>query len=163
MRAAVVGLLVAAGLQAAPFRLAPGDNRYIQVTVSHVPTLLDCNYRVLQGAASVHMEVMSDLNYRRFTRGRDYDPVAYTPDGAANEIRRVMDERGRFDVMLINTGSSPVMVEMEVRTDLDAGVESMARVLSPERRLTVILVSFGLFFGVVTWAGIRLLRATRVR
>jgi hypothetical protein len=35
----------------------------------------------------------------------------------------------------------------------------MARVLPPGRRLAVILISFGIFFGLVTWSGWRLWRA----
>ena len=163
MKAIATALLLASAAVAAPFRLEPGDNRYIQFSVTHIPTLIDCSYRVLEGRPAVHMEIMSDLNYRRYSRGRDYEPLAYSSDGPSAEIRRLIDERGRFDVMLVNTGKSPVLVELEVRTDLDPTTDSMARVLSPQRRLTVILVSFSLFFAVVTWAGIHLLRAAKLR
>jgi hypothetical protein len=161
--ALVLGALAAAAGEAAPFRLEPGDNRYIQFSVTHVPTLMDCTFKVLKGEPSVHMEVMSDVSYRQYIRGRDYEPLASSAEGESGEIRRLLDERGRFDVMLVNTGTAAVVVEMEVRTDLDPSAESLARVLSPERRLTVILVSFGLFFGMVIWAGVKLLRGVNLR
>jgi hypothetical protein len=72
-----------------------------------------------------------------------------------------MDERGEFAVVVANDDQAPAaMVDVEVSTDLNPSPDSMARELPPGRRLAVILISFGLFFGVVTWSGLRLLRAT---
>jgi hypothetical protein len=162
MKTAVLLLLAAFAAQAAPFRLDAGDNRYFQVAVTRVPTLVECRFKVLQGAPSVHLEIMSDAEYRHMSRGRDYDAIASSPTAREGEIRRMVEERGRFDVVLINDPGAPAaVVDLEVRTDVDPSEDSVARVLSPGRRLAVILISFAIFFALVTWSAWRLLRANR--
>jgi len=157
-----VALFGASSLPAMPLHLGPGEYRWIPFTVKRIPTLVDCRFRVLQGGPTVHMEIMSVPEFRRFNRGRDYDALATAPDGREGEIRRLVDERGEFAVVVANGDRAAVaMVDLEVRTDLDPSADSMARVLPPGRRLAVILISFGIFFGVVTWSGLRLLRVTR--
>ena len=53
-------------------------------------------------------------------------------------------------------GAFPVSVSLQVRTTVD-----IARTLPPERRLTVILISFAFFFATVAWSGQKLVRAMR--
>jgi hypothetical protein len=155
-------LILAGALHAAPVRLAPGDNRFMQFTVTRVPTLVDCRFRVLRGSPTVHMEILAHGEYRRFIEGHDYDAMALTQDGAEGQIRRMLDDRGRFDVVVMNAPGAPVaMVDLEVRTDLDPNADSVARELAPGRRLAVILISFAIFFGLVTFSAMRLLREGR--
>jgi hypothetical protein len=164
MRTAALLLICASALQAAPVHLAPGDNRYMQLTVTRVPTLVDCRFRVLSGSPAVHIEIMADSEYRRFNRGRDYDVLAQTREGSQGGIRRMLDEPGRFDVVLVNaSGAPPAVVDLEVRTDVDPGADSAARELPPGRRLAVILISFAIFFALVTFSALRLLRGTKTR
>jgi hypothetical protein len=121
---------------------------------------VDCRFRVLQGGATVHMEVLRAVEFRKFIRNREYDMFASTPDGRAGQIQRIFDERGEFAVVVQNDPHGPVaLVDLEVRTNLNPPPESLARVLPPQRRLAVILISFGIFFALVTWSGWRLWRA----
>jgi hypothetical protein len=167
MKLALWGLMAASALQALPLRLEPGEYRWVPFTVKRSPTAVDCRFRVLQGGPTVHMEILSAAEFRRFSRGRNYDPFASAPDGRTGEIRRLVDERGEFAVVVENDEHAPVaMVDLEVTTDLNPSPDSLARVLPPDRRLAVILISFGIFFGLVTWSGWRLWRganAGRVR
>lgn len=160
MRLAAIGLLLAAGLSAAPFRLEPGDNRYVPVKVSRVPTLVVGHYKVLSGGAGVHMEFMSEWSYRRFSRGRKYERIAESDPGPEGEIRQTLGETGWVYVVLLNDAhAAAALVDIDIHTELTPD----ARVLPPERRLTVILVSFGIFFGLVSWSGWRLWRAAGAR
>jgi hypothetical protein len=160
MRALVLALLVASCLQAAPFRLEPGEYRWLPFTVKRIPTAVDCKFHVTSGRATVHMEVLALQEFRRFTRGRDYEKFASSPEGADGEIRQLVDRRGEFAVLVKNDDRAQVaMVDLQVSTDVDPSPDSLARVLPPGRRLTVILISFGIFFGLVTWSGLKLWRA----
>jgi hypothetical protein len=163
LAAILCGLALTAALQAAPFRLDPGDNRYIQFNVTRIPTLIECRYRVLKGDSPVHLEILSDSEYRRFARRREYESLLILPEQSSGELRRLFDERGRFDAMLVNTGTSPVLVDMEVRTDVDPPFDAQAQTVPPQKRLTVILSSFAVFLAVVFWAGAKLLRAKNLR
>jgi hypothetical protein len=163
MKVLILALFCAGALKGVPLSLGPGEYKWLPLTVKRIPTGVDCRFRVMQGGATVHMEILSAAEFRRFNRSRDYDALATAPDGHQGEIRRLMDEPGEFAVVVANDDRAPeAMVDLEVSTDLNPSPESMARVLSPQRRLAVIVVSFAIFFGLITWSGWRLLRATRV-
>jgi hypothetical protein len=158
MRLPIAALLCAASLQAVPLRLEPGEYRWLPFTVQRIPTAVDCRFRVLEGGATVHMEIMPSAEFRRFSHGREYEPLAAAPDGRTGEIKRLVDKRGEFAVVVENESRGPAaLVDLEVSTNLNPP-DAQARVLSPERRLAVILISFGIFFGLVTWSGWRLWR-----
>jgi hypothetical protein len=144
-----------------PFRLEPGDFRWIPFTVRHTPSEVDCRFEVTQGDASVHVELLPMSEFRLFSRGREHDTMALTPDGRSGEFRRIIDVRGQYAVVVENKrGAAPATVSLRVQTNLDPGAD-VARFLSPARRLTVILISFAFFFVTVAWSGRKLIRAMR--
>lgn len=162
-------LAVAAGAMAfgaepgpTPFRLDPGEFRWFPFTVKQVPTEVECHFEVVRGQASVHMELLPMSEFRRFSRGREHDTLAVSDDGRSAGFRRMMDTRGQYAVVVINKrGAAPAMVSLEVRTDLNPNADVVAKMLPPERRLVVILISFAIFFVTVTWSGLKLIRAIR--
>jgi hypothetical protein len=156
MRLAALLLWGAALAQAAPFRLEPGEYRWLQFKVRTIPTVVDCKYKVTSGRGTVHMEVLTMPEFRRYYRGQPHETFAESQRGPQGEIRQMVDERGDFAVLVKNDDHAPmVMVDLEVGTDSDPS----AQVLPPERRLAVILISFGIFFAIVTVSGWRLWRA----
>ena len=161
-----VALLVVAGsafgAEPAPFRLDPGEFRWFPFTVKQVPTEVDCHFEVVKGDASVHMELLPMSEFRRFSRGREHETLAVSEDAHSAGFRRMMDTRGQYAVVVINKrGAPPAMVSLEVRTDLNPNADVVAKMLPPQRRLVVILISFAIFFVTVTWAGLKLARAIR--
>jgi hypothetical protein len=158
-------LLAAAGTQqddaGQPFQLEPGDFRWIPFTVRHTPSEVDCRFEVTQGDPSIHVELLPMSEFRLFSRGREHDTMALTPNGKTGEFRRVIDVRGQYAVVVENRrGAPPATVLLHVRTNLDPGAD-VAQVLSPARRLAVILISFAFFFVTVAWSGRKLVRAMR--
>jgi hypothetical protein len=147
---------------AQPIRLEAGDFRWVPFTVRQIPSEVDCRYEVLQGEATVHVELLPMSEFRAFSRGREHDTMALTPEGRTGEFRRIVDQRGQYAVVVENArGARPVTVVLDVRTIVNPGADA-ARTLSPARRLTVIGISFAFFFLTVALSGRRLLRATRL-
>jgi hypothetical protein len=165
MKWAVALLLLAGtafGAEQASFRLDPGEFRWFPFTVKQVPTEVDCRFEVVKGEASVHMELLPMSEFRRFSRGREHETLAMSDDAHSAGFRRMMDSRGQYAVVVINKRGAPTaMVSLEVRTDLNPNAHVVAKMLPPERRLVVILISFAIFFVTVTWAGLKLARAIR--
>ncbi len=144
-----------------PFRLEPDDWRWIPLTVRHAPSEVDCRFEVTRGDASVHVELLPMSEFRLFSRGREHDTMALTPDGRNGEFRRVIDVQGQYAVVVKNKrGAPPATVSLRVRTSINPDAD-IARTLSPARRLTVILISFAFFFATVAWSGRKLVRAMR--
>jgi hypothetical protein len=144
-----------------PFRLAPGDFRWVPFTVRATPSEVDCQFEVLSGNPTVHLELLPMSEFRLFDRGQDHDTMAVTPEGREGEFRRIIDARGQYAVVVQNArGAPPATVLLRVRTNLNPGAD-VAKTLSPRRRLAVIGISFAFFFVTVAWSGRRLIRALR--
>ncbi|MEP6715350.1 MAG: hypothetical protein ABJC09_07230 [Terriglobia bacterium] len=144
--------------QQAPFRLEPGEYRWIPVNVKQIPTEIDCRFQVVSGGPTAHMEIMRMRDFRLFIRNRQHGDVAVSPKSVSEDLRRFVDLRGQYAVVVVNEkGAPPVLVALEVSTNTTV----VSHELGQARRLTVILISFGLFFVTVTWCGWKLLRAGR--
>jgi hypothetical protein len=145
-----------------PFRLESGDYSHMELRVTQVPLEVACQYKVLNGASTVHVELLTESEFRAFRLNRPHDAVALSPNSAAGGLRRVIEEPGKYEIVIANARqAAPVMVSLVVSTDLNpkSGVE--ARELPPRRRLQVILISFGLFFAIVAWSGLKLIHTFR--
>lgn len=159
---AAIALLLATGDAAPdaerPIRLEPGDFRWVEITVRQTPSEVDCRYQVIEGDASVHVELLPRSEFHAFSRGRDHDTMALTPKGRNGEFRRIVDERGRYAVVVENArGARPATIVLHVQTIVNPG--DVARTLPPERRLAVIAISFAIFFVTVAWSGRKLIKA----
>ena len=160
--ALLAGTATAATGQTA-FRIEPGDFRWLPFTVNQIPTEVDCRFEVIQGDASVHMELLPMSEFQLLNKGREHDTLAVSDDARSGAFRRIVDTRGQYAVALVNKrGARPAMVSLELHTDLNPNADVVAKMLPPERRLVVILISFGIFFVTVTWSGIKLVRAIRM-
>ena len=144
-----------------PFRLDPGDFRWVPFTVRQTPSEVDCRFEVIKGNPTVHVELLPMSEFRLFNRGREHDTMALTPNGRNGEFRRIVDVRGQYAVVVVNArGAPPAIVSLRLQTNLNPGAD-VAMTLSPGRRLAVILISFAFFFITVAWSGRRLIRAMR--
>jgi hypothetical protein len=145
-----------------PFRLEPGDYRWQTIAIRQTPVQVDCHFQVLSGSSSVHVELLPMSEFRQFDRGADHETLVVTPDGHSGDFRRIIDVSGQYAVVVVNgKRAPPATVSLEVRTSVNPGARDTARTLSPQRRLTVILISFASFFVTVTWSARMLLRAMR--
>jgi hypothetical protein len=144
-----------------PFRLEPGDFRWIPLNIRQTPSEVDCHFEVVKGSPTVHIELLPISEFRLFDRGKDHDTLAITPNGANGDFRRVVDTRGQYAVVIENAhGAPPATVVFRVQTNLNPGAD-LAQTLPPGRRLAVVLISLGVFFTTVAWSGRKLLRAAR--
>ena len=145
-----------------PFRLGPGDFRWVPFTVRQTPAQVDCHFEVLEGNPTVHVELLPMSEFRLFDRGLDHDSLVVTPDGRGGDFRRIVDVSGQYAVVVVNgKRARPATVSLQVRTIVNPAASDVARTLSPQRRLTVILISFGFFFVTVTWSARKLIRGMR--
>lgn len=159
-----LNLLMALPLLAAqpePFRLQPGEFRWIPITVRQTPTEIDCRFQVVAGQPSVRVELLAIRDFHRFNRGLPHESLALLPVSREGAFRRMMDVPGQYALVVVNAKNSPAAaVVLDVSTDVNPAPRVVARELPPGRRLIVILISFAIFFVTVTWSGIQLLKAT---
>lgn len=129
-----------------------------------IPTLIDCSFEVVTGAPLVHVELVSERDFRQFSRHLPYETMEVTETGRSGRFQRLIETPGRYRVLIRNhEGAAPVAVSLVVRTEVDPQNRDVSAGVTPLRKLVVILASLMIFSGTVMWSGRRLVRAWRKR
>ncbi|HLY19177.1 MAG TPA: hypothetical protein VKR61_18240 [Bryobacteraceae bacterium] len=131
------------------------DWRYMPHPVSAEPGQLDCIFQADRPDARVRLVLLTQADLNLWREGHDHEETGATPVGPRGVLRLLVHDTGTF-VAIENRGSQPVHVRLHVFLE-----RPNVRYLSRNRQLAVILISFGVFFAIVTWSGRRLLRGIR--
>ena len=94
---------------------------------------------------------------------RPHGVLTATDAAASGRLRYPIHVQGDYVVVIDNRGDTEQPTETHLRVALDFGVPSGPEVtrLSPQRQITVIAISFAVFFGIVSYSARRLLRGIR--
>jgi len=140
------------------------DYRWVPVTVRRTPTLIESNFQVVVGGATVHAELLTDEDFHRFLGHREYEALEETNRGHAGGFSHMVQTPGRYRVVIINRPNAPpTQVSYTVRATVDPPAASVSVGISPRRQFAVIFVAMTFLFGTVSWSGHKLLRAWRNR
>ncbi len=141
------------------FMLSPGEYRWVNLNVSHAPADVEIRYEVLQGGPTVHTELLSAEEFRRFNHGKRNEALAATKDSKLGGLHKLILAKGQYRVVIANdSAAQPATVSLNLRVDSTPRAAGITE-LSPERRLTIILISGLFFLATVSLAGWKLLRA----
>jgi hypothetical protein len=142
------------------YQLPAGEWRWVRFEIRHRPATAQCHFETTGG--EVHAELISRPDLELFREHKQHDTLALTDTQKAGAFNHYIQDPGEYAVVVQNPGSQPVAVHLTVALSFGAaGPES--RYLSPSRRLTVILVSFAMFFAIVSFSARALLRAMKRR
>jgi hypothetical protein len=133
--------------------------RYLDFTLKQLPVAIAAEYDVIGGNGSDVRLLLVHLPDARRVRERHLNaPLIATPPSVHGKLNHHLRVAGDYVVVIDNrSGAAPAPVHL--RVNLNFG--PVITYLSPQRRLTVIVVSFIVFFGIVGWSARRLMRAMR--
>lgn len=143
-----------------PFLLPPGEFRVLDLHVPQTPLRVDAAFRVMEnqavsGSAAVRMELLPRAALRAMQQGLAHQALAVTADGSSGKFTSTIEDPGAYRIVITNRDKvTPAMIALSLSTDLNAAVA--ATELSPTRRITVIAVSFLIFFAMVGYSGWKL-------
>jgi hypothetical protein len=142
------------------FHLPPGERRLIELGLKQRPALVAADFETDASTAQVRLALM-----RREDLGRtrsDLPMMAATAAGSSGHIRYRVRTPGDY-VVVIENGGNTHAVETRLRVALDFQMQSGPEVtrLSPLRQFVVIVISFAVFFAIVSYSARRLLRGIR--
>ncbi len=144
------------------YRIPANEWRYVEVSLKQRPALLSAEVEAREGSREVRAALLRREDLYRFRNDHPYGVLAATAPGAAGRFRYYVQDPGVYAVVVDNRESdAPAAVRLRVWLDFARAPGPDVERLSPRRQLTVILVSFAVFFGVVTWSARRLLQAAR--
>ena len=142
------------------YTIPPSEWRYVNVELKQTPVAVESNFQVLSKGAEVRVALLSRADLERLRADEPHGFLAATLPRASGALRYHLHTPGDYAVVVDNRGlHTPVRVRLRVALDFsDEGVPAVGY-LSPGRRLAVILISFVVFFGILTWSARKLLRA----
>lgn len=143
------------------YEIPAGEWRYVEVRVQQKPALVSAEYSSERPRQNIRLALLRRDDMERFRDERPHGWLAATEAGRSGRLRYFVHEPGDYAVIVDNrSGESRAPIHLRVWLDFAGDGPSVTR-LSPLRQLTVIALSFAVFFGIVTWSARRLLRSLR--
>jgi hypothetical protein len=127
--------------------------RYIEIPANPPGAVLNCEFQASGSEVRLVLAGRGQLNAWR--AGRGPQGTAATPIAWRGSLRAAVREPD-VDVAIDNSGPQPARVHLRVMRE-----EPPVRYLSRARKLAVILISFGIFFAIVTFSARKLFKAIR--
>lgn len=135
-----------------PFDIPARDWRYVEALGLHqrVATLI-AGFQVKSGGA-VRLLLMTREDVDRMSEGKPNEAIRSAGPASSARLIYAVPQPGDYVLVVDNRdNSAPARVHLSVWLDFPRVTG-----ISPQRQLTVILLSFAFFFGVVTWSARRL-------
>jgi hypothetical protein len=141
------------------YQIPANEWRYVEVSLQQQPALIWADYRAVADARDVRVALLRREDLQRLRNQRAHGWLAETEPAPAGRLRFRVRDPGEYAIVVDNRGGDrQTSVYLKVGLDFGAGRGPDVTTLSPRRQLAVILISFAVFFGIVTWSARRLLR-----
>jgi hypothetical protein len=138
------------------YQLPPNDWRWVEISLNQRAAVVNAQYAAVAGAPAIRAALVPRSDLRNLHSGEgldDFDPTSASPAG---RLRRHTREPGNYAVVIENRSPAPAAVRVRIWLDFP-----VATTISPRRQLTVVAVSFAVFFAIVGFSARRLIRALR--
>jgi len=140
------------------YRIPAREWRYVELGLNQQPALVHAHYDVTSGSRGVRLALMRREDLERLREGLPHGVMDETESGPAGELRPRVRGPGEYVVVVDNPSDVAATVHLRVRLDFGVKRGPEVTMLSPQRQITIVLLSFIVFLGIVTWSARRLLR-----
>jgi len=143
------------------FQIPANEWRYVpELGLTQQPALVAASYEVISGPAEVRLALLRGEDLEKLRAGAPHSVLDVTPAAGSGRFQHQVRERGEYVVVIDNQGRAPASVRTRIWLDFGRRGPIVTQ-LSPRRQLAVILISFAVFFGIVTFSARRLLKVVR--
>jgi hypothetical protein len=139
------------------YRIPPNEWRYVEVGLKQHPGLVSANFTASEAGSQVRLALMRREELERLRNGLPHGVLAVSATGNLGALNEYIAALGDYVVVVDNLGNAPAMVHLRIMLDFSRRGPTVTR-LSPQRQLTIVAISFAVFFGIVTFSARRLLR-----
>jgi len=156
MIAALLFLLVASSrveLMNEDFAIPANDRWAVGDPINRLASV-ECDFKSQPGAR-VRVVLLSSEAWHAWLAGQSHDEIAATPVGSQGRLSQYVREP-ETSIVIQNLGGQPAKVHLRVFLE-----QPQVRYLSRGRQLTVIVISFGVFFAIVSLSARKLLKSIR--
>ena len=143
------------------YRLPPADWKYVEVNLRQQPALVSASYQVESGSDKVRLALMTRADLERLREELPHGLLAVTAPGKSGAFTFRVRQPGDYVLVVDNRSSKvqPAAVHLRIALDFAGPSAPVVTRLGPRRQLTVIVLAFAFFFGVVTWSARKLMRS----
>jgi hypothetical protein len=142
--------------------VSPHNWGQFSIDLRQRPALIDATYLVESGSDGVRMALLRRDDLERLRNDEPAGALALSEPGRSGSLNYQVREPGSYVMVVDNrSGSRPATVRLNVWLDFAEPSEPGVTELSTGRRVTVVLISCAVFFGVVTFSARRLWGAIR--
>jgi hypothetical protein len=136
------------------------DWRWIELGLNQQPAFVVASYDVISGQESVRLALLTAADVEKLKEGAPHSVLEVTGEAARGVLNHQVREPGDYVLVIDNQGRAPASVRTRVWLDFARRGPAVTQ-LSPRRQLTIVLISFAVFFGIVTFSARRLLKLVR--
>jgi hypothetical protein len=142
------------------YRIPPAEWKYVEVNLRQQPALVSASFRTESGIGKIRLALMTRADLERL-RGLPRSAGRHRVGSGALDFR--VREPGDYVLVVDNRASKTKPAAVHLRIALDFARPSGPAVtrLGQRGQLTVIVLAFAFFFGVVTYSARKLMRAAR--
>jgi len=139
------------------FQIPANDWRFVDLGLRQRSALVTANF-VVESGPPVQLLLMEQADMERLNRAEAHSAVMATAVGPSGRLSVHPGKPGDYVVVIENRSGQAETSKVRLRVSVHF-VE--ATQLSTERQLTVIAISFAVFFGIVTYSARRLWQAVK--
>jgi len=142
------------------YEIPASEWRYVELSLRQQPAMVLARYDVTAGPPKLRLALLQREDLEKLRAGAPHSVIDVTTEAAQGNLSYPVSERGDYALVLDNQGRAPATVHIRVWLDFARHGPAVTQ-LSPKRQLTVIAISFLVFFGIVTYSARRLLKTIR--
>jgi hypothetical protein len=132
--------------------------RYVDFTLKQQPALVSATFQVLTGSGQARIALMRSQDLERLRGGQPHGVMAVTRLASSGNLSYYVHWPDDYALVVDNHAAQPSAVHLRISLEFGSGEGPAVTRLSPRRQLAVILISFAVFFGIVSFSARRLWR-----
>jgi hypothetical protein len=145
------------------YHIPAGEWKYVEINLRQQPAVVSAGFNVQSGTGQVRLALMTRADLDHFRHDLAHGILALTPAGTSGTLTSRVREPADYVLVVDNRADTRNPATVHLRVALDFGQPPAPPIpqITARRQLTVILLSFLFFFGVVTYSARKLMRLTR--
>ena len=145
------------------YRIPAGEWRYVELGLRQNTAFVSADFDVRSGSRMLRLALMRRDDLERLREDRPHGVLAVTDPAPKGKLRYQIPVPGDYVVVIDNRTDTEHAAQAPLRVSLDFGRRPGPEItrLAPERQIAVIVISFAVFLGIVSYSAQRLLRGIR--
>jgi hypothetical protein len=142
------------------YQIPANEWRYVELGLRQQPAFVAARYEVTVGPPALRLALLRSEDLEKLRAGTPHSVIDVTAEGSSGSLNHAVQEPGEYVLVIDNQGREPASVRTQIWLDFARRGPAVTR-LSPGRQMAIVLISFAVFSGIVTFSARRLLKIVR--